>query len=187
MSKTDDELEGLLRAVRRAEDPSEADRAAVREALAGALAASVVAPGVATAAKAGALLAKGSMLTNVALPLVAGALLGGGVWATVLVVSSSERPAREPRASAPAPERRTASAPRSSHVQAPASANAIDGALEHDPAQRERRSAGRAVTSATSAESQPPKATFDPLELESRAMAEVQRALRDGDPGARCR
>jgi hypothetical protein len=173
MSTTDQQFETLLDAARRAEGPSEADRNAVRKSLTGALAASTLTTGVSGAAKAAVLVGKGSALANVVLPLVAGAALGAVVMASAFVVSGEGNVGTEGSTKAvvtTAATRSSADLPRA----ATATSTAGPTIESPEPIIEPKASPSPSISKGESARA------IDPLELESRGIAEVQRALRDG-------
>jgi hypothetical protein len=189
MTTTDDEIRDLLRAVRRAERPSAGDRTAVRAGLAGALVSSVAAPTLATAAKAAAITGKGSGLATLLVPFLTGAVLGSGVSAGVFLTSRTSPVAGV--SGAPARALSGPSTVKSGASVAPvpviSAAPAADPLVAEAPAQASARAASDSLESPSRLGSDTtgapaPRAGIDPLEAESRSMAEVQRALRDGRP-----
>jgi hypothetical protein len=180
---TDEAFQDLVRAARRAERPSAADRSAVRAALAGALVTSIAGSAAATTAlKTAAVAAKGPALTMFVLPFVTGAVLGGAVSTAVFVASRGpEEPAAPAAQSAPVQASPSDSArPLVKPFTAAGAANG-EGAPE-PPAEADRVPEQPAAVARRFSPEPPSTPVADPLEAESRALAEVQRALRDGQP-----
>lgn len=173
MSDRDPELERLFRAARREEGPTDDDRRAVRKAIAGRVAVAAAAGAAATlvpraVAAAGGSLGKATIFGWFAAGLGAGATVGAVVTATLVLREKDERPDVVPSAvvtkSAPAPAPPVVSPPR----------------VPADPVPE----ATVTATSTREKPESPPEATSasPSLEVETRALGEVTRALRDGLP-----
>jgi hypothetical protein len=173
MNERDPELEGLFRAARREEEPTDEDRRAVRRALAARLATAAAAGAVVTvstraaaAASGGAALGKATLVGWFAAGLGAGAAVGAAVTVAV-VTRSPDVP--------PAPARSVSAAPIHS---APRGAPPLGEPAGMPDAQAPAPSAAPLVREPTRpAPSAPPS-----LEVETRALGDVQRALREGRP-----
>jgi hypothetical protein len=173
MSDLDPELERLFRAARREEEPTEDDRRAVRRALAARVATAAAAGAAATlatrgvAAAGGAALGKATLLGSFAAGLGAGAVVGVAVTVAI-VTTGGEKPAERltsTSVTAPSPAPSAAPLPQATAEPAP-EAQPGASALGEQPASR----SGEIPSALPS------------LEAETRALADVQRALRDGRP-----
>lgn len=164
MSDLPEDLAALLRAAREEEDPTEADLQAVRSAVAARLLAAAAA-GTATTlvTKTAVAVAKGAIFKGVVAWIGAGVAIGG-VVSIVVVLATADRPA-------PAP---VAAVPPAVPVVAPASPRS-------EPAPIASIAPRPAPVVARPAPSAP---TVKPASLqdETRALAAVQRALRDQQP-----
>jgi hypothetical protein len=182
MTTTDDEIRDLLRAVRRAERPSRVDRAAVRATLAGALVSSVAVPTLATAAKAAAIGAKSSAWGTLLVPFLTGAVLGSGVSASVFLVSRASSVASAPAGASGAAAAPSAAVSRSVREPVPVTSAALAADGPAAPQASARPAPGNIEGRSGPGAHRTLPELIDPLEAESRAVAEVQRALRDGRP-----
>jgi hypothetical protein len=164
MSDLPEDLEALLRAARREEDPTDEDRRAVHGAVAARLLAAAAAGTTATlVTKTAVAAAKGSIITSVAAWVGAGIAIGG-VVSIVAVVASADRPAPSAVAAVPTDVR----------VTAPV-APQPDPAPVASVAPRPAPAVARPAPSVPAA--RPPS-----LQQETQALADVQRALRDQNP-----
>jgi hypothetical protein len=177
MTQSFDSFDELLSAVRKAENPSDADRRAVRQGLAALFATTVAASSAAAST-----VAKASFLSTLAWPFITGAVLGTAVIGTVGVASrpdvfgraastaSVARPVESPRVDPAEPKTSPTNETPTTNAPLPPS---------EDRSLSERRpiapADARTLDAPVEAQSR------GSLEAESRALAEAQRALRDGD------
>jgi hypothetical protein len=192
------ELKTLFERARSDEDPTNADRLAVGRALAARLGFPVAAgAGAALSARtaAGSALSAASMTASgiagktgvagaAALWLVVGAVVGTGVsMATVLTTASRPPPAvsAPPAISPPRPARESRNSP-PPLPPAPLGARSNTAIEQLDPGKPQPPSSkpGRPETAVP--ENAPPRVTSSALQDETRALAAVQQALRDGQP-----
>src|SRR5262245_38054619 len=181
MNHSFESLDELMSAVRKVENPSDTDRRAVRQGLSALFATTIV--GSTAAASATGALAKTTFLSMIAWPFAAGALLGTAVIGTVGVASRPEL-LHDATPAATATVVRPSESPRAVGPVEPKASPENDTSPPNAPPPREERSpsAGRESADSPPLERAPVEArTPQSLEAESRALAEAQRALRDGD------
>jgi hypothetical protein len=171
MSDLDPELERLFRAARSEEDPTDDDRRAVRRSLATRVATAAAAGAAATlatrsaAAAGGAALGKATLLGSFAAGLGAGAVVGVAVTVAV-VTTGSEKPSEHLNSvsvTAPSHAPSAAPMPRAAAEPTPEPLPSASALVEQTPPRPGE------IPSVTPL-----------LQAETRALADVQRALRDG-------
>lgn len=175
MTERDPELDRLFRAARREEDPTDDDRRAVRHGLAARIASAAAAGAVATLSTrtAAAGIAKTTMLGWFGSGLAAGATVGAVVTASVVYSSRSPAPEKvPPSASAPSPRQSPSTPTLIAPVPVPVPETTTPApATSETPAPTARIAASAAPS----------------LEIETRALGDVQHELRDGRPDSALR